>query len=39
MNLKLDLEEKLHRKVDLVEYAAIKPRIKTQILHEEIKIL
>ncbi len=33
------LEETLKRKVDLVEYSAIKPRIKQKILDEEIKIL
>src|SRR3989344_782360 len=33
------LEELLKRKVDLVEYSAIKPRIKERILKEEIRIL
>ena len=33
------LEELLKRKVDLVEYNAIKPRIKERILREEIKII
>lgn len=33
------LEEALKRKVDLVEYSAIKPRIKDSILDEEIRIL
>jgi len=33
------LEEILKRKVDLVEYNAIKPRIKERILKEEIKII
>ena len=33
------LEELLKRKVDLVEYSAIKPRIKERILREEIRIL
>lgn len=33
------LEEILKRKVDLVEYSAIKPRIKQRILNEEIRII
>jgi predicted nucleotidyltransferase len=33
------LEELLKRKVDLVEYSAIKPRIKERILEEEIRII
>ena len=33
------LEEALKRKVDLVEYSAIKPRIKEKILKEEIRII
>jgi len=33
------LEEVLKRKVDLVEYNAIKPRIKERILKEEIRII
>ncbi|MBU0894245.1 MAG: nucleotidyltransferase family protein [Nanoarchaeota archaeon] len=33
------LEEILKRKVDLVEYKAIKPRIKERILKEEIRII
>lgn len=33
------LEELLKRKVDLVEYSAIKPRIKEKILKEEIRII
>ncbi|MCX6750486.1 MAG: nucleotidyltransferase family protein [Candidatus Pacearchaeota archaeon] len=33
------LEEKLGRKVDLVEYSAIKPLLKESILKEEVKIL
>lgn len=33
------LEEKLKRKVDLVEYSALKPRIKDKILGEEIRII
>ncbi|MBI2906500.1 MAG: nucleotidyltransferase family protein [Chloroflexi bacterium] len=34
-----ELEEALGRKVDLVEYETIKPRIRDQILAEEIRIL
>lgn len=33
------LEEALKRKVDLVEYSAIKPQIKERILKEEIRII
>jgi predicted nucleotidyltransferase len=35
VGLKLDLEEKLGRKVDIVEYAAIKPILKDIILNEQ----
>lgn len=35
VGLKLDLEEKLDRKVDIVEYAAIKPILKDIILNEQ----
>lgn len=38
-HLKVELEEALKKKVDLVEYNTIKPLIKDQILNEEIKIL
>ncbi|MCL4543686.1 MAG: type II toxin-antitoxin system prevent-host-death family antitoxin [Chloroflexi bacterium] len=34
-----ELEEALGRRVDLVEYPAIKPRIKEHILSEEVRIL
>ena len=33
------LEDLLNKKVDLVEYDAIKPRIKKKILDEEIRII
>ena len=33
-----DLEDKLNKKVDLVEYEAIKPRLKNRILSEEVRI-
>lgn len=39
VGLKLELEEALGRKVDLVEYEAIKPLIKERILAEEVPIL
>ncbi|MBU2579029.1 nucleotidyltransferase family protein [Patescibacteria group bacterium] len=35
VGLKLDLEEKLGKKVDLVSYNAIKPRLKEIILKDE----
>lgn len=35
VGLKLDLEEKLGRKVDIVEYDAIKPTLKDIILNEQ----
>lgn len=37
--LKLELEEALGLEVDLVEYSAIKPRIKQQLLSTQIPIL
>ena len=39
IGLKLELEEVLGKKVDLVEYTAIKPILKEKILNEEIRIL
>ena len=39
IELKLRLEDILRRKIDLVEYKAIKPLIKERILNEEVKIL
>lgn len=39
IELKLKLENSLGKKVDLVEYSAIKPLIKKRILNEEIKII
>ncbi len=38
VDIKLQLEEMLKRPVDLVEYAAIKPRLKERILNEEVRI-
>lgn len=37
VEIKYELEDVLDRKVDLVEYKAIKPRLKEQILAEEIR--
>ena len=39
IKLKQDLENTLQKKVDLVEYETIKPRLKEKILHDEIRIL
>lgn len=39
IKLKLDLEEKLGRGVDIVEYNAIHPLIKETVLREQKKIL
>ncbi len=36
VDLKLKLEDVLHKKVDLVEYGTIKPRIRHQILNEQV---
>lgn len=35
VRLKLELEKKLNRKVDLVEYSAIRPSLKEIILNEQ----
>ncbi|MBU3979163.1 nucleotidyltransferase family protein [Patescibacteria group bacterium] len=39
VGLKLDLEKVLKRKVDIVEYAGLKPRIKDSILQQQVTIL
>jgi len=39
VGIKLELEDKLGRKVDLVTYKGIHPLLKKQILEEEIKII
>jgi len=39
VGIKLDLEEVLGRKVDLVEYGTIKPRLRERILKEQVVIL
>ena len=38
VKIKLDLEDSLNKKVDLVEYRAIKTRLKERILAEEMRI-
>jgi len=39
VNIKLVLQDILGKKVDLVEYSAIKPRIKQRVLDEQIRII
>ena len=39
LSLKNELEDALGTKVDLVDYASIKPRLREQILNDEIVIL
>lgn len=39
VGIKIELEEHLKKKVDLVEYETIKPRLKNRILNEEVKII
>ena len=39
VGLKLEIEEALGRKVDLVEYKTIKPLLKERILQEQVTIL
>ena len=39
VGLKLALESRLKKKIDLVEYKAIKPLLKRSILKEEIRVL
>ena len=39
IRLKLDLEEKLGRKADIVEYDVIHPRIREHVMKEQVKIL
>lgn len=39
VDLELKLEEAVSRKVDLVDYAAIKPRLKPYIMQDQIQIL
>ena len=37
--IKIELEEKLGKKVDLVEYKIINPRIRENILNSEVRII
>jgi len=39
VGIKLELEEALKRKVDLVEYSTIKPLLREKILQEQVKII
>jgi hypothetical protein len=39
VGLKIEIEEALGKKVDLVEYSTIKPLIKERILREQVVIL
>ena len=39
VRLKIELEEKLGRKVDIVEYSAIHPLLKEKILHEQVVMM
>ena len=39
IKIKLDLEDTLGRRIDLVEYSTIKPRLKERILKEQLAIL
>lgn len=38
VGIKYELEDLLGKKVDLVEYQAVKPKLKNQIMSEEIRI-
>lgn len=39
VGIKLELEDKLKKKVDLVEYKLIREELKEQILNEEVRII
>ena len=39
VRLQFEIQKKIHKKVDLIEYQEIDPILKKQILKEEIKIL
>ncbi|PJA55273.1 hypothetical protein CO165_04450 [Candidatus Roizmanbacteria bacterium CG_4_9_14_3_um_filter_33_18] len=39
MDIQFELEDALKKKVDLVEYDYIKPRLKSQILGEQVQII
>lgn len=38
VKIKLELEDLLEKRVDLVEYDSIKPRLKERILSEELRV-
>ena len=38
VKIKLDLEGKLNKKVDIIEYSALKPQLKEKILSKEVRI-
>lgn len=39
IDLEFKLEEAIHRKVDLVDFEAIKPRLKPYIMQDQIQII
>lgn len=39
IGLQLKLEDALQKKVDLITYTGIKPRLRERILHEQVQIL
>jgi uncharacterized protein len=39
ISLKLDLQEKLNRKVDVLTYRSLNPLIKEKVLRQEVRIL
>jgi len=39
VGIKLEIEEALGKKIDLVEYSTIKPRLRERILNEQVVIL
>ena len=38
VKIKLEIEDKIGKRVDLVEYTSIKPRLKHNILKEEVRL-
>ena len=39
VGIRLELEDKLGKKVDLVEYKLIRPELKKFILNEEVRVI
>lgn len=39
INIKIELEDRLNKKVDLIEYCCIHPMLKEKILNEEVRII